>query len=293
MHRNGWFISLRRRGINRVKEHDAVRTSISKHKKTGYLLYRGKKISEKTKIPREINARDQFNIKRETHFPCFSKEDHQSSKTCRLRRASLYEGLAEMPALLFFLFAFSLPPPGVIGLFSAPFPAAFTVLSVLIGRGFAADADPVAGVGGCNLPTPPVPLPVFCRAVAAAEGFPFVLERRKDPGSPTRGLSSINSSPYLEKRLNDSVRFLVSCIVDPALVSKLCVVPCDINDCWISGIGVFSLLCCRDCCCCWPAASSDLGTGGIYVCPYEGEKIGSGDAVERTFVRDVTVESYM
>lgn len=60
----------------------------------------------------------------------------------------------------------------------------------------------------------------------------------------------------------------------------------------MSGMGVLAMLCWPDC---WPPgrdASRDLGTGGMYVWPYEAEKMGKGDATERAFVREVTVESY-
>lgn len=68
------------------------------------------------------------------------------------------------------------------------------------------------------------------------------LERINDPGSPTNGLSSINSSPYRERRLNDSASVLVSWKTDPVLVI------CDPSSGPLaaaseSGIGVFSLLC--------------------------------------------------
>lgn len=35
-------------------------------------------------------------------------------------------------------------------------------------------------------------------------------DKIKEPGSPVNGVSSMYSSPYLERRLNDSIRFRVS-----------------------------------------------------------------------------------
>lgn len=56
-------------------------------------------------------------------------------------------------------------------------------------------------------------------------------------------------------------------------------------------MGVDSLLCCV----CWEAAacgaSAALGPGGMYVCPYDGVKIGRGDATFMSLVSDVTAES--
>lgn len=58
-----------------------------------------------------------------------------------------------------------------------------------------------------------------------------------------------------------------------------------------SGMGVSATLCWSDCCTPGRDDSRALGTGGMYVWPYEGEKMGNGDAAERAFVRDVTVDS--
>lgn len=114
------------------------------------------------------------------------------------------------------------------------------------------------------------------------------LDKIKDPGSPTNGVSSMNSSPYRARRLNDSARVIISLTVE--LVS-VCV---PVKDCVLfvasSGIGVFSLLVCV-CTPSWPA-SVDLGAGGRYVCPCDGVKLGNVDAVFIKLDREVTAESY-
>lgn len=62
------------------------------------------------------------------------------------------------------------------------------------------------------------------------------------------------------------------------------------EDC-VSGIGVVSLLACVACR--LPAAEEvGLGTGGMYVYPSAGVKIGRVEAEESIFVRELTVESY-
>lgn len=60
-------------------------------------------------------------------------------------------------------------------------------------------------------------------------------------------------------------------------------------DC-VSGMGVVSLLVCVVCK--LPAAVEvDLGTGGMYVWPRAGVKMGRVEAVESILVRDVTVDN--
>lgn len=94
----------------------------------------------------------------------------------------------------------------------------------------------------------------------------------KDPGSPTNGFSSMNSSPYRERRLNDSASALVSCTLEPTLLVVAgpvvdVEVACDpIRGALVcesaSGMGVFSSLLCWDCMAVW-LASIGRGAGGI------------------------------
>lgn len=58
--------------------------------------------------------------------------------------------------------------------------------------------------------------------------------------------------------------------------------------CVASGMGVFSLLCCRFA---W-AGSVVRAAGGKYVCPVEGVKVGSVEAVFMSRDKEVTAESY-
>lgn len=123
---------------------------------------------------------------------------------------------------------------------------------------------------------------------AAPRSASFTLDRMKDPGSPTKGLSSIYSSPYRDKRLKDSARVFRSWAVE--LVPTCAPTKdCTLFELSASGIGVFSLLVCV----CTPGCpvSEDLGAGGRYVCPCDGVKIGNVDAVLSKLVRDVTAES--
>lgn len=89
-------------------------------------------------------------------------------------------------------------------------------------------AVPVVAVGGCR--------PCFVVLSTSPDR-----DKMKDPGSPTNGLASMNSSPYRERRLNDSASVLVSCTVEPML---LVVVPCKDVFPWDSpsGMGVLSSL---------------------------------------------------
>lgn len=131
----------------------------------------------------------------------------------------------QTPILLFFFRSFSsaigvLPPlsdlPGV-SILTCGVP---TLVGAFV-------AVPVVAVGGCS--------PCFVLSTSPDR------DNMKDPGSPTNGLSSMNSSPYRERRLNDSANVLVSCTVEPVL---LVVVPCKDVLPWDSpsGMGVLSSL---------------------------------------------------
>lgn len=128
-------------------------------------------------------------------------------------------------------------------------------------------------------------------AVPAAAAAPVSpdFERMNDPGSPASGFSSMYSSPYRPSRLNASARFLVSWYVELVLLTCAPTIgglPCEMS---ASGNGVVSLLG-------WaegpPCVVSEVrGTGGMYVCPYEGVKVGNDEAVLSSLVREVTAES--
>jgi len=95
-----------------------------------------------------------------------------------------------------------------------------------------------------------------------ATSFGFVT--RKDPGSPTKGLESIYSLPYVRQRLRDSERVWSA---DCSLLGVLRVVdngallPAALS--CVPGIGVLSLLLCVGCV--LAAAVNGLDVGGKYV----------------------------
>jgi len=131
-------------------------------------------------------------------------------------------------ALLFLLpFLSFVAVPGVIGLFSPP------LLPFLLSFG-----NPVVCIcfGGCALKGVAVAITGF-----GATSFGFVT--RKDPGSPTNGLESMYSLPYVRQRLRDSERvWSADCsalgllrVADNLLLAAVSCVP---------GMGVLSLLLC-------------------------------------------------
>lgn len=106
------------------------------------------------------------------------------------------------------------------------------------------------------------PATVKCSWVGAAA---FV--KMNEPGSPTRGVSFIYSSPYLATRLSVSANNRASCTADDVRPAEPVPGSGDL-DLVLSptvacepGIGVVSLLCCDDCCPSWDG-SRDLGTCG-------------------------------
>lgn len=125
-----------------------------------------------------------------------------------------------------------------------------------------------------------------CRALGWVSGF--LAANRNDPGSPSKGISSMYSLPYCLMSCSPLARLSAfwSMAADWAgvIVSEnsrvSSVTP---------GTGVVDLL--------WfvdrarRAASSVLDTVGVYVCPWEAEKSGRDDVAEKALVSDVTVES--
>jgi hypothetical protein len=121
-----------------------------------------------------------------------------------------------------------------------------------------------------------------------ATSFGFVT--RKDPGSPTKGLESMYSLPYVRQRLRDSERVwsaVCSALGVLRVVDKGALLPVPVS--CVPGMGVLSLLLCVGCV--LVVAVKGLDVGGRYVWPREGVKSGRGDAVERSLVRQETVES--
>ena len=106
--------------------------------------------------------------------------------------------------LFFFFFSFPCSERGVLG-FSAPFPGNSTNDSALT-------------FGVPTLVGAFVTFPAFGAGfVVAAVGAVVVsldFDKTNDPGSPTRGVSSIYSSPYLERRLKVSAKLLESCTLE-------------------------------------------------------------------------------
>lgn len=92
----------------------------------------------------------------------------------------------------------------------------------------------------------------------------FGFETRKDPGSPTKGLESMYSLPYVRQRLRDSERV---CSADCSALGVLRVVdngallPVAVS--CVPGMGVLSLLLCVGFV--LAAAARGLDVGGKYV----------------------------
>jgi hypothetical protein len=101
----------------------------------------------------------------------------------------------------------------------------------------------------------------------AAVVLSLAFDRINEPGSPDKGVSSINSSPYRERRFMASIRFRV-CWNDVSLPFEVVLVAVKevFAELWESGTGVSSLLCWDDCevvvVVVW-GASTALGPGGM------------------------------
>ena len=111
----------------------------------------------------------------------------------------------------------------------------------------------------------------------------------KEPGSPTSGLSSMYSLLYREERCRDCASSAVPRGSETGSLSEADRALVPLRDACVSGIGVLSMLVCVACR--LVVVETDFGTGGMYVYPSAGVKMGSAAAVDSILVRDVTVES--